>query len=136
MVAAASPHGIEMARRWIESKKALVASAGWATLSGLVARGEGGGLGAGEAKELLEGVRESIDQAPDMVRYHMNGFVIAVGSYIDALKDFAIEIGEKIGPITADLGNNSCQIPFAPDYIRKVHARRIGKKQRSAKVSD
>lgn len=124
LVAAASPHGLEMGRKWIESPKALVASAGWATFSGLVAREESGGLEAGEAKELVKRVSERIDQAPDMVRYHMNGFVIAVGSYIDSLKDFAIEIGEEIGPITADLGNNSCQIPFAPEYIRKVHARR------------
>ena len=43
-------------------------------------------------------------------------------------------IGEKIGPVTADFGNNSCQIPFAPDYIRKMQQRgSVGKKRHSAK---
>jgi hypothetical protein len=64
----------------------------------------------------------------------MNGFVIAVGSYVKSLTDLAIQAGEKIGPVTADLGDNKCQIPFAPDYIRKVQKRgAIGKKRKSAK---
>jgi 3-methyladenine DNA glycosylase AlkD len=36
-VAAGSPHGREMALEWIESANSLEASAGWATLSSLVA---------------------------------------------------------------------------------------------------
>jgi len=33
-----------------------------------------------------------------------------------------------------DMGNTSCQVPFAPDYIRKVQKRgTIGKKRKSAK---
>jgi hypothetical protein len=68
------------------------------------------------------------------VRYQMNHFVIAVGCYVSALTDFALELGEKIGPVTADLGNNDCQVVYAPDYIRKVQARgTIGKKRKSAK---
>jgi hypothetical protein len=64
----------------------------------------------------------------------MNGFVIAVGSYVKPLSEFAIEIGEKIGTVTADLGNNDCQVPFAPEYIRKVQARGvIGKKRKTVK---
>jgi hypothetical protein len=32
------------------------------------------------------------------------------------------------------MGNASCQVPFAPDYIRKVHKRgTIGKKRQAAK---
>ena len=64
----------------------------------------------------------------------MNGFVIAVGSYAQALTNFATKIGEKIGPVTADTGNTACQVPFAPDYIRKVEKRgAIGKKRNTAK---
>lgn len=34
----------------------------------------------------------------------------------------------------ADLGNNACQVPFAPDYIAKVAQRgSIGKKRKTAK---
>ena len=64
----------------------------------------------------------------------MNGFVIAAGSYIPALTDLALQTAEKIGPVLADLGNNFCKMPFAPDTIRKVQQRgTIGKKRKSAK---
>jgi hypothetical protein len=91
-------------------------------------------LDLAELKRLLERVRKSIHAAPDDVRRQMNLFVIAVGSYVQPLTDTAIEIGEKIGPVTADMGNTSCQVPFSPDYIRKVQKRgAIGKKRKTAK---
>jgi hypothetical protein len=64
----------------------------------------------------------------------MNGFVIAVGSYVPGLTKFAMQVGEKIGPVTVDMGNTACHVPFAPDYIRKVEKRgAIGKKRKTAK---
>jgi 3-methyladenine DNA glycosylase AlkD len=133
-VAAGSRHGREMALEWIASDNDLVASAGWATLSSLVAIKEDAELDLSELKQLLKQVQQTIHLAPNEVRKHMNGFVIAVGSYVQALKDFAIQIGEKIGPVTVDVGNTACQTPFAPDYIRKVEKRgSIGKKRKSAK---
>ena len=64
----------------------------------------------------------------------MNGFVIALGAYVASFTEPAIRIGEKIGPVAADLGDNECQIPFSPDYIRKVQKRgSIGKKRKTAK---
>ena len=131
-VAAGSPHGRELALEWIDSKKALTAEAGWATLRSLVSIKDDVDLA--ELKRLLERVRKSIHQAPNDVRSQMNGFVIAVGSYVKSLTDTAIQIGEKIGPVTVDMGNTSCQVPFAPDYIRKVQKRgAIGKKRKTAK---
>ena len=133
-VAAGSPHGHELALEWIESPKTLVAVAGWTTLSSLVAIKDDADLDLAELKRLLQRVQKTIHQSPDAARYAMNGFVIAVGSYVKSLTELAIETGEKIGPVTADLGDNDCQIPFAPDYIRKVQQHgAIGKKRRTAK---
>lgn len=133
-VAAGSPHGWELALEWIDSKKALTAAAGWATLGSLVAIKDDSELDLPELKRLLERVRKSIHQAPDEVRYQMNFFVIAVGSYVKSLTDTAIQTAEKIGPVTVDMGNTSCEVPFAPDYIRKVQKRgTIGKKRKMAK---
>jgi 3-methyladenine DNA glycosylase AlkD len=133
-VAAGSPHGREMALKWIESAKSLVAAAGWATLSSLVSIKDDVELDLPELKRLLQRVQRTIHQAADAVRYAMNSFVIAAGSYVQPLTEFAIQIGEKIGPVTADLGDNNCQVPFAPDYIRKVQKRgAIGKKRKTAK---
>lgn len=133
-VAAGSPRGWELALEWIDSKKAMTAEAGWATLRSLVSIKDNSELDLAELKQLLEQVRKGIHQAPDNVRYQMNSFVIAVGSYVQPLTDTALQLGEKIGPVAVDMGNTSCQVPFAPDYIRKVQKRgAIGKKRKSAK---
>jgi 3-methyladenine DNA glycosylase AlkD len=133
-VAAGSPHGWELALEWIDSKRALIAAAGWATLGSLVSIKDDSELDLAELKRLLERVRKTIRQAQDVVRRQMNLFVIAVGSCVQPLTDTAIQIGEKIGPVTADKGNTACQVPFAPDHIRKVQKRgAIGKKRKTAK---
>ena len=133
-VAAGSPHGWELALAWIDSKKSQTAEAGWATLRSLVSIQDDSDLDLPELKRLLQRVRKTIHQAPNDVRYAMNSFVIAVGSYVKTLTDSAIQTGEKIGPLTIDMGDTSCQVPSAPDYIRKVQKRgAIGKKRKTAK---
>lgn len=133
-VAAGSPHGREMALKWIDSKQELVAAAGWATLSSLVSIKNDTELDLTELKGLLQRVQQTIHQSPNLVRYYMNGFVIAAGSFVSVLTKFATQIGEEIGPVTVDMGNTACKVPFAPDYIRKVEKRgTIGKKRKTAK---
>lgn len=133
-VAAGSAHGPDMARKWIESPKPLIASAGWATWSALVSVKPDAELDIAELRALLQRVLKTIHQSPDAVRYHMNAFVIALGSFVTALTDDALKAGEKIGPVTANLGNNSCQIPYIQAYIQKVKEHgSLGKKRKSAK---
>src|SRR5262245_35640217 len=97
-VAAGSPHGLEVALEWIDSKQELVAAAGWGTLSSLVSIKADSELDLAGLKRLLSRVQKTIHQQPDRVRYQMNGFVICVGSYVQSLTSLAIETGEKIGP--------------------------------------
>ncbi len=133
-VAAGSPYGYEIACEWIDSPLPLVAAAGWATLSSIVSITPDDALDLPALKRLLQRVAQSIPTAPDLVRYHMNNFVIATACYVQPLTGFALELAERIGPVTAYLGPNSCKVPFAPEYIRKVQARgTIGKKRKSAK---
>ncbi len=50
------------------------------------------------------------------------------------LTKFAIQTAEKIGSVNVDVGNTSCQVPFAPDYIQKAEKRGvIGKKRKTVK---
>ncbi len=133
-VAAGSPHGWDLALEWIDSKKPPIAEAGWATLRSFVSIKDDSELNLAELKRLLERVQKNIHQAPNDVRSQMNMFIIAVGSYVQLLTDTALQIGEKIGPVTVDMGNTSCRVPFAPDYIRKVQKRgAVGKKRKTAK---
>jgi hypothetical protein len=133
-VAAGSKHGRELALEWIESDEESVAAAGWATLGGLVATRDDADLDLAELKQLLRRVQKTIRQQPDRVRYVMNAFVIAAGSYVGALTDLALEVAEKVGPVSVDMGETACKVPAAADYIRKVQQRgAIGKKRKSAK---
>jgi 3-methyladenine DNA glycosylase AlkD len=133
-VAAGSPHGHTMAMKWIDSPKPLVAATGWATLSCLVALKPDAEFDLAEIKSLLQRVKKAIHGAPGAVRYQMNGYVISVGAYVAPLTEMAVETGEKIGVVKADLGKNSCEVPYAPDYIRKIQARgTIGKKKKTVK---
>ena len=133
-VAAGSPHGRELALEWIESPQDFVAAAGWATLVHLVSITPDAELDLGELQRLLQRVRQTIQQAPNDTRYAMNQFVIATGCFVPALTALALRLGEEIGRVQVDMGNTECQVPFAPDYIRKVEKRgTIGKKRKSAK---
>ena len=133
-VAAGSPHGHELALEWIESDKPLVATAGWSVLSSLVALKEDADLDLAELKKLLQRVKKEIHKAPDAARYAMNHFVICVGGYVAPLTELAIKTGEEIGPVSADLGNNSCEVFSSPDYIRKMQDKGvIGKKRKTVK---
>jgi 3-methyladenine DNA glycosylase AlkD len=133
-VAAGSPDGWELALEWIDSAVEQTAAAGWGTLSSIVSIRADEDLDLAALKNLLKRAGREISKAPDLVRYQMNGFVIAVGSHVAPLTEAAIETAEKIGRVTADLGNNACETPFAPDYIRKVQQRgSVGKKRKSAK---
>ena len=133
-VTAGSRFGWELGWEWIDSPKPLVAAAGWATLGSLVAIKDDQELDLPAIKRLLLRVQKTILASPDEVRRQMNSFLIAVGSYVVPLMATAIQTGEHIGPVTADVGDTACQVPFAPDYIRKVEKRgSIGKKRKSAK---
>lgn len=133
-VAAESQHGYELALEWIESKDENTAHAGWSTLSGIVSIKDDADLDLATLKQLLQRVGRTIHDQPNRVRYAMNSFVIAVGSYVRDLTDFAIKTAEKIGPVSVDMGNTACQVPSASAYIEKVRTRgSIGQKRRSAR---
>src|SRR6185503_17468150 len=108
--------------------------AGWGTLSSLVALKDDADLDLPELKRLLQRIQKTIDKESAVVRYAMNSFIIAVGSYVKPLTALAIQTGEAIGPVKADFGNNSCQVFSAPDYIRKAEKRgTLGKKRKTVK---
>jgi 3-methyladenine DNA glycosylase AlkD len=133
-VAAGSPSGRELALEWIDSKKENVASAGWATFSSLVAIRDDADLDLAELKQLLARVQKTIHQQPNRVRYVMNGFVIAVGSYVRSLTDLALQTAEKIGRVTVHAGDTACKVPDAPEQIKKAKQRgAVGKKRKTAK---
>src|SRR5882762_860524 len=102
-VASASPHGREMALKWMDSKDEAIASSGWGTYSSLVAIKEDAELDLAEIKKLLNRVAESIHDQKTRVKYTMNNFVIAVGAYVKPLSKLAIDTAKGIGKVEVDL---------------------------------
>jgi 3-methyladenine DNA glycosylase AlkD len=133
-VAAESRQGRELALEWINSKDETTAQTGWATLSSLVAVTEDSELDLAELKKLLARVEKTIHDAPNRVRHAMNGFVIALGTYVRELTQAALKAGEKIGRLSIDVGNTECKVSYAPEYIQKAATRSaIGKKRKTAR---
>ena len=133
-VAAETGYGYELGLEWIGSKEERIASAGWSTLSSCASLRPDEELDIDKYAELLDHVEHNIHKAPNRVRLTMNGFVIAIGSYIPALTTKAVEVGKKIGKVSVDMGGTACKVPPSPDYIQKVIDRgSIGKKRKSAR---
>lgn len=133
-IAAESKFGWELALEWIESPNERIATSGWSTLSNLVAIKPDEELDIAHIDKLLDRVEETIHQAPNRVRYVMNGFVISAGGYINILTDKCIGIGERIGKVHVEMGGTACKVPSVTDYIRKmVQMEKIGKKKKMAR---
>jgi len=133
-VATGSKHGLELARKWIDSREENIAAAGWCTLSGLVSIKEDEELDLDELRGLLHRVATTIHQQPNRVRYVMNSFVISVGAYVSALTEEAIKTARAIGTVSVDMGETACKVPDAVEYIKKIEARgSLGKKKKTVK---
>jgi 3-methyladenine DNA glycosylase AlkD len=133
-VAAESSHAMSLGLAWIDSDNHDIAAAGWCTLSSYISVTDDADLDLKLLQKLLKRVQAGIHQAPNRVSYCMNGFVIALGCYVSALSEAAIQAGQKIGEVVIDVGDTSCKVPFSPDYIAKVAQRgSLGKKRKTTK---
>jgi 3-methyladenine DNA glycosylase AlkD len=133
-VAAGSKVGYELAMKWIDAKEEHVASAGWSTISNIVSLKQDNELDILALKALLQKVAQTIHSADNQVKKVMNGFVIAVGSYVPALTDDAVETAKKIGVVTVDMNGTACKVPDAVEYIMKVKDKgSLGKKKKMVK---
>jgi 3-methyladenine DNA glycosylase AlkD len=125
-------HACELAMEWIKSKKEHVASSGWCTYSGLLATKPDEALDLSEIEGLLGTVVKGVKTAQNRVLYTMNGFVIAVGSYVKPLLKQAKAAAQQIGAISVDVGDTACKVPLANAYIQKMEASgRAGKKRKT-----
>jgi 3-methyladenine DNA glycosylase AlkD len=122
-VAAGSRYGFELAKEWVDDKKEHIAAAGWSTLASLVALKPDEELDVKSLHTLLKRVAKDIHNAPNRVRYAMNSFIIALGTYVPALSNEAITTANKIGTVTVDMNGTACKVPSAVEYIKKSQAR-------------
>jgi 3-methyladenine DNA glycosylase AlkD len=123
----------ELAEEWIKSDKENIASAGWATLSSLIAIKDDDEISTEKVEDLLKYISKNIHKAQNRVRYTMNGFVISVGTYFKPLLEKSKLTAKTIGKVNVETGGTSCKVPLATDYIEKVEKMgRVGKKRKTS----
>ena len=133
-VAHENEHAHALATKWIKSKQENVASSGWATYAGILATRDDKDLDLVEIKSLLKKIEKEIHSAKNRVRYTMNGFAIAVGAYVKPLSKQAKATAKKIGKVEVEMGNTSCKVPLATEYIKKIEDKGyVGKKRKTIK---
>jgi 3-methyladenine DNA glycosylase AlkD len=127
-----NPDARTLAMAWIKSPKAHVAAAGWCTYAGLLATKPDEELNLSEIENLLATVVKGIGSAPNRVRYVMNNFIIAAGTYVKPLGKQAKAAARQIGAVTVDLGDTACVIRPAIPQIEKIESSgRLGKKRKT-----
>ncbi len=117
--AAEHPDGFALAQKWIDAKDENVAISGWRTLGALVTTLPDDQLPMKQFSALLDRVAKTLRASPDDVRSAMNGFMIAVGTYVAPLGDKAIATARKVGRVEVDVGDTECKVPDAETYILK-----------------
>lgn len=133
-VAAETPFGFELGLEWIASSEEGIAAAGWATLASYAALKPDAELDIEAYSALLDRVAAEVHGAQNRVSYVMNGFVIAVGTYIESLTEKATAVATQIGKVTVNMGGTACKVPLAATYIQKVIDKgRVGKKRKTAR---
>lgn len=124
------PAGWKLALQWIDSGDEKIASSGWSTLGGIVSMKEDDALDLPMLEKLLKRVEKEIHNAPNRVRYTMNGFVIGVGTYVNALEQQSVDTARKIGLVSVDMNGTACKVPAAEEYIKASRNRPGGAKKK------
>ncbi len=132
-VTAESPFAVSLANEWMKSKKETEAAAGWSTYSSYVAITPDENLDLAEIEQLLDRIPLQMGAAANRVRYSMNGFVIAVGTYVQPLLAKAKSTAKAVGRVEVDHEGTECKVPDALQSIEKnERTGRTGKKRKTA----
>jgi len=129
-VASMSPHGFEMAMKWIDDPSENIASSGWSTLSSLVMITENDQIDNELISSLIARVTGFINLSPNRVKYAMNNFMISAAVYMPEFTQQIITLSEIIGKVKVDMAGTACKVPYAPEYINKTILSGRGAKKR------
>lgn len=121
-----------LAIKWMVSKSENIAAAGWHTYSGLLAITPDTALDLKEIESLMTRVVKEVRTAKNRERAAMNGFIIAVGTYVAPLLPKAKAAAAKIGDVSVDVGDTACKVRIARESIAKIEAAgKVGVKKKT-----
>lgn len=115
-----SPHAEALRQRWFSDPAPVVASAGWALTSERVVRSPQGLDLAG----LLDQIEAEMAEASERLQWAMNHCLAQIGIENPALRERAVDIGERLGVLRDYPTAPGCTSPFAPLWIAEMVSRR------------
>jgi 3-methyladenine DNA glycosylase AlkD len=120
-VVKANPDKESLRAGWMDSDHPIAARAGWSLTAERVTKSpEGLDLGA-----LLDRIEAEMPGAPQPAQWTMNNTLAAIGINHPALRERAIDIGERLGIYRNYPVPKGCTSPFAPLWIGEM-VRRAG----------
>ena len=117
-----SPHAEELRTAWFDDPDPAVAGAGWALTSDRVVRAPEGL----DLPGLLDLVETQMVAAPGRLQWAMNTCLAQIGIEHPALRERALEIGERLGMLRDYPTPPGCTSPYAPIWIAEMVSRRGG----------
>lgn len=125
---------IEVCTEWIDSDNTNFQEAGWAALGAYLGIASNDEIDIAFHSKLVKRIEKDIHTAPNIVKYCMNGYIIALGCAVPELTQQCKKAGDKIGKVDVYMGETACKVPEIVSYIEKVEKmNRIGKKKKHAK---
>ena len=115
-----SPHAEALRQDWFSDPDPIVASAGWALTSERVVRSPEGLDLAG----LLDQIEAEMVEAPERLQWAMNHCLAQIGIENPALRERAVDIGDRLGVLRDYPTAPGCTSPFAPLWIAEMVSRR------------
>lgn len=121
-VAKKTPLAEEVRLRWFDDADPTVAAAAWSLTSTRVSK-EPEGL---DLPHLLDLIERDMKQAPSRLQWSMNETLANIGIHHPALRERALEIGERLQVLADYPTAPGCTSPFAPIWIGEIVRRREG----------
>ncbi|MFA7274381.1 MAG: DNA alkylation repair protein [Crocinitomicaceae bacterium] len=125
---------VDLCEKWINGTDAKLQTVGWSSLCSYLLYEKRDEIDPWLIEGWLLKVEQNIAIAENRVRYAMNGFLIALGSLSLNYCLQCQEMAQRIGKVEVNLGNTSCKVPNAVDYLEKIKTmNQLGKRKKTVK---
>ncbi|AYV66176.1 MULTISPECIES: DNA alkylation repair protein [Niallia] len=108
-----------VADKWIESGEEFRMSAGWSCYCWLLGNRKDEEFSETKLASMLEQVKNTIHQAPDIVKSSMNNFIATVAISYVPLHELAVATAKAVGPVEIKKGKKKSTTSIVADRIQK-----------------
>jgi len=115
-IAKKSPLAEELRLRWFDDADADARAAAWSLTSVRVAKSPSGL----DLDALLDRIERELRDAPSREQWAMNETLATIGIHHPALRERAVEIGERLQVLADYPTPPNCTSPFAPLWIAEM----------------